>query len=134
MPRGQASQVMAQGVHISLEQCFHHKLVADVAQLGERQIIASATGIDFLQLLQTLGLNKDTVHRIQEVVAGGALDGPFARERLATAKNFFNDNVAPALTPAGGFQPLEKTARIPQAVDMIDAQSRYFTVADQGQS
>ena len=131
--RRQRAQTVHQRSHVAREEALHHQLVALVADLGERHGIAGPLVVDFLQPRQAGRLDEYAVQGVEKIVTGGPAHRPLVRQRLIPPQNFLHHNVERLAAAHRVLQPLEEAARVPQPIDMVDAQARHLAAAHQFQ-
>ena len=84
--------------------------------------------------MRILGIDKQPVEIVQEVIPCGAVDGPIPAKWFPGREDFFAHQVKNAVMATGGYKSVEVFAWVKQAVHVIQAQAGHDSLANQLQN
>src|SRR5579863_3124785 len=91
--RSEAPQAEGEHADIGAEEVFHDLALADVPGVRKGRMDSRKVAVYFVQLVPTMRVDEQRVHRVQEIVAGGAGGSPILRELFVSGNDLFDNGV-----------------------------------------
>ncbi len=124
-----AVELVRQDLKLASQQEAHRVLLAGVEDVVERSASIRKALVDSNQRTLSGGIDQQPVHQVQELVAGGSVDGPVRSELLVDCENLLHDQVETPVQEALT-NPLAVGSRVGKTIDVIDPQAVHLTPLD----